>query len=225
MNNIKLQNVPTYAKLFVGMLTTLMLFICLWAVFLLYVDKGKVSEGTLPPYLLPENSLSQEYIPTQEELVEDIEMISDDSLARLAPIWDSIISGEETSIDSVTMSKYFTQASVKDNTDEVESNSDYKHLRHNVGLAHTHINGQTLLFFALGLVFLFTSVKPKMKKILLIVFGSAILLHAVGLSGEGFHWFYDDILALSGLTLLVIIPYICFLVFVDLLKKPSEEKE
>ncbi len=63
-----------------------------------------------------------------------------------------------------------------------------------------------------------------MKKILLIVFGSAILLHAVGLSGEGFHWFYDDILALSGLTLLVIIPYICFLIFIDLLKKPTEEK-
>jgi hypothetical protein len=202
-----------------------MLFICLWAIFLLYVDKGKVSEGTVPPYLMPENSLSHEHAATQEEIAEDIEMLSEDSLARLAPIWDSILSGEDASIDSVTMSKYFTQANKSDNVEKVESNSDYKHLRHNVGLAHTHINGQTLLFFALGLVFLFTSVKPKKKKILLIIFGSAILLHVIGLSGEGFHWFYDDILALSGLTLLVIMPYICFLIFVDLLKKPTEEKE
>lgn len=224
MNNIKLQNLPPYAKIFVGIFTTLMLFICLWAVFLYYVDKGMVSEGTVPPYLMPENSLSHEHTPTQEEIANDIEILSEDSLARLAPIWDSILAGEETSIDSVTIAKYFTRASETDNADKVESDSDYKHLRHNVGLAHTHINGQTLLFFTLGFVFLFTSVKPKMKKILLIVFGSAILFHAIGLSGEGFHWFYDDILALSGLTILVIMPYICFLIFMDLLKKPTEEK-
>ena len=125
MNNIKLQNLPTYAKLFVGMFTTLMLFICLWAIFLLYVDKGKVSEGTVPPYLMPENSLSHEQAPTQEEIAEDIEMLSEDSLARLAPIWDSILSGEDASVDSVTMSKYFTQANKSDNVEEVESNSDY----------------------------------------------------------------------------------------------------
>jgi hypothetical protein len=197
-----------------------MLFICLWAVFLFYVDKGMVSEGALPPYLLPENSLSQEYIPTQEEITEDIEILSEDSLARLAPIWDSILSGEDVSVDSVTIAKYFSNIKQADVKAKDEKESEHEQLRHNVGLAHTHINGQTLLFFALGFVFLFTSIKPKMKKILLIIFGTAILMHAIGLSGEGFHWFYDDILALSGLTLLVIIPYICFLIFVDLLRKP-----
>lgn len=221
-NNIKIQNFPAYGKLFVGLFTALMLFVCLWAVFLFYVDKGMISEGTLPPYLLPDNSLSQDIISTTEEIAEDIEEISEDSLARLAPIWDSIISGEEISVDSATIAKYFTEINPVNEVETEEHNEDHN-LRHNVGLAHTHINGQTLLFFALGLVFLFTSVKPKLKKILLIIFGVAILIHAIGLSGEGFHWFYDDILALSGLTLLLIIPYICFLILLDLLKKPTEE--
>ena len=222
MNNIKIQNLPAYGKVFVGIFTTLMLFVCLWAIFLFYIEKGMIPEGTLPPYLMPDNSLSQEITPTPEEIAEDIEEISDDSLARLAPIWDSIVSGEEISVDSATIAKYFAKVSPTSKTGPDE-NEEHHDLRHNVGLAHTHINGQTLLFFALGFVFLFTSVKPKLKKILLIIFGVAILFHAIGLSGQGFHWFYDDILALSGLTLLLIIPYICFLIYFDLFKKPIKE--
>src|SRR3989304_5576519 len=45
-----------------------------------------------------------------------------------------------------------------------EHEDEHGDLRHNLGLAHTHINGQTLLFLAIGLVFLFTSVSPGRKK-------------------------------------------------------------
>lgn len=223
MNSIKIQNLPPYAKLFVGIFTALMLCICFWAVFLFYVDKGMVSEGTLPPYLLQDSSSSQEELPVQEEIVEDIEVLSEDSLARLAPIWDSILSGEETSFDSATMAKYFTQNIPSDDVVDDESETKYEHLRKNVGLAHTHINGQALLFFALGFLFIFTSVNPKIKKIILSIFGVAIFLHAIGLSGEDFHWFFDDILAISGVIILAIIPSICLLIFLDLLKEPLKE--
>jgi hypothetical protein len=105
------------------------------------------------------------------------------------------------------------------NNDEPVVDSESR-LRHNLGLAHTHVNGQTLLFFALGAVFLFTSVKPKTKKIILWLFGISILVHAVGLSGQGFYSFFDDILALSGLVMLLLIAYMALMIYVDLGRKP-----
>jgi hypothetical protein len=96
--------------------------------------------------------------------------------------------------------------------------SERSHLRDNLGLAHTHINGQTLLFFAIGLVFLFVSVKPRIKKLVFWVFALAVVAHSIGLSGEGYHWFFDDLLAASGVVILVTIIYMALLIFVDLSK-------
>lgn len=98
----------------------------------------------------------------------------------------------------------------------IEDFDGESHLRHNLGLAHVHINGQTLLFFALGAIFLFTSVKKKTKKIVLWLFGSMIVVHTVGLSGQGFYTIFDDLLALSGVVLLLLIAYMCFHIYVDL---------
>jgi len=41
---------PT-AKLFVGLFTTLMLAVCLWAVWIYTVERGEVDESNLPPYM------------------------------------------------------------------------------------------------------------------------------------------------------------------------------
>jgi hypothetical protein len=152
------------AKLFVFIVTTLMLAVCGWAVFIYTVEKGEVDQDNLPAYL--------------------------------------------TEQDAATSSK--APAAIADD-DDGESR-----LRHNLGLAHTHVNGQTLLFFVLGAVFLFTSVKKRTKKIILWTFGLSIVFHAVGLTGEGFHWFFDDILAVSGVVMLVVIAYICLVIYVDL---------
>ena len=168
MFNYYLKDLPPFGKLFVGLFTALMLFVCLWAVFIFYVENGMYTEDeAIPLYLQQENEAAE-------------------------------------------------------NNEHEEGESQ---LRHNLGLAHTHINGQTLLFFALGLVFLFTSVNSKTKKLALSVFGVAVFVHAVGLSGQHYHWFFDDILAVSGVALLVVIPYICFMIFVDLFKKSSYSHE
>jgi hypothetical protein len=70
---------------------------------------------------------------------------------------------------------------------------------------------------------MFSSVAPKIKKIVLWSFGLCILAHAIGLTGQGYCWVYDDILAISGVLLLAIIAYMAFLIFVDLGKKPTTD--
>ena len=128
---------------------------------------------------------------------------------------------EKGEIDHENLPAYLAEET-PDASAEVASDDDHEpesHLRHNLGLAHTHVNGQTLLFFALGAVFVFTSVKKRTKKIVLWTFGLSILVHAIGLSGEGFHWIFDDLLAISGVIMLVLIAYMCMMIYVDLGRK------
>ena len=112
---------------------------------------------------------------------------------------------------------------------ETEPEDEQQKFRKNLGLAHTHVNGQTLLFFALSALFIFTTVKHRVKMIILWVFGISILVHAVGLSGEGFHWLFDDMLAVSGVVMLILIVYMCLMIYMDLGRmagdRDSSEKE
>lgn len=222
-----LSTLPPVGKLFVAIFTTLMLLVCLWAVFIFYVDKGIIDEDSVPTYLT--RTMSGAPAPGEQALQEDIEIITSDSDAVLAPIWDSTFAGSEATADSTTLDIRFHQAERRmadesiQSTQESEYDSHHEHLRRNVGLAHTHINGQTLLYFALGLVFLFTSTTIRIKKIVLWVFGVAIVTHAIGLSGEGFGSFFDDILAVSGVVILVVIAYMALLIYVDLGRKKAED--
>ena len=176
--SFKVSNLPPYAKLFVGLFTTLMLAVCAWTILILYVEQGMISEEKVPAYV------TEPY-------------------------------GEVESTDS---SEDKTEAA------EPENGLSSEQFEHNLKLAHTHINGQTLLFFAIGLVFLFTSVKAKIKKTVLWIFGLSIFVHAFGLAGQHFHWFYDDILAISGFLILGSIAYMAFVIYVNLLEKPALKK-
>ncbi len=157
---------PT-SKLFVALFTTLMLAVCLWAVWIYTAERGEVDESNLPAYLNPESDEAAE-IPN---------------------------------------------AKPEDESEEEDR------LKHNLELAHVHVNGQTLLFFALGAVFLFTSVSRKIKKLALWAFALTIVMHTVGLTGEGYHWVFNDMLAISGVLMLVLIAYMCFMIYVDLGQK------
>ncbi len=173
MLNIKLQNLPPFAKLFVGMTTVLMLCVVLWSMYIFTIDKGFESAGGddgMPAFYLPDDANQQEV---------------DLFLAR----------------------------------------EKIHQLRLNAGLAHTHINGQTLLYFVLGFLFLFTSTKDKIKKYVYWLFGITVFVHTVGLTGAGFFSIFDDLLALSGVALLVIIPYMCFLIIIDLFKLSEPQHE
>ncbi|HEX2897571.1 MAG TPA: hypothetical protein VHP63_05930 [candidate division Zixibacteria bacterium] len=177
LDTIRLQNLPSYAKLFIALFTTLMLCVCAWAILILYVEKGMVAPSQIPPYVVEpygqkDTTKVQEQMPEQKP--------------------------EETPEQA------------------------HRRLKRNVKLAHTHINGQTLLFFSMGLIFLFTSAKPKTKRIVYWIFAVSVVVHNIGLTGENFHPLYEDMLIVSGILILASITYMAFIVYADLLKKPIE---
>jgi hypothetical protein len=242
IENYRIRDLSPYGKIFVGIFTALVLGVLLWVAFIYYVDKGMVDEAHLPAYLTEpavETPASGEEVSSDQiedvEMQDDAGMLAADSEAVLAPIWDSNFAGREVHVDSVSNIEHFRETDSEMEAEAVEYGyepdyglrgepfdvDDYEEsdLRHNVGLAHTHINGQTLLYFALGFVFLFTGAPPRTKKIVYWVFGVAILCHAIGLSGQGFHWFFDDVLAVSGVTIVVVMAYMALVIFMDLGRK------
>ncbi len=197
----QLRNLPAYAKTFVGIFTVLMLCVCVWAAWIYTARYGKVDPDHLPAYM------------QKNELKADIEELKTDSDAVMAPVWGDSTAGEERPIDSTTIEaikKKATKDARKSGTDPDED----------LGLAHTHINGQALLFFALGFIFLFSSATPKFKKTIYWVFGAAIILHNLGLSFRSCSGIWGDLLAISGVVILLVIAYMSFVIFTDLGKKP-----
>ncbi len=228
LDKYRLSNLPGYGKLFVAIFTTLMLLVVFWAMFIFYVSRGMVGEDTkLPAYLTDDAQV----VGTQEadsiadiDLQETADQLQEDSEAVLAPMWDSDFAGREVHVDSATNVEKFRERDAQMRTGNQRPDDDDKpDFEENVGLAHTHVNGQTLLYFAMGFVFLFTSASPKIKKTVYWIFGISILLHAIGLTGQGYYGIFDDILAISGVALLVIIVYMTLLIYVDLGHSPNKE--
>ncbi|HOD65461.1 MAG TPA: hypothetical protein PKM94_02120 [candidate division Zixibacteria bacterium] len=248
IEKIRISDLPPYGKTFVGIFAGLAVCMLLWVALIYTVDRGIVHSDRLPAYLnadragqgapTTEDSARNERLE-QEEIAEEAEEVAVDSEAVLAPIWDSDLAGREVHADSASAAARFGKV---DSTIEAEiarhgvgpgTGYDYNpdredfdvdefeqpNLRRNAGLAHTHINGQTLIYFTLGLVFLFTSAAPKIKTTVYWLLGSAVAAHAVGLSGAGFHWFFDDLLAISGLVIVGTAGYMLFWIFADLGKK------
>jgi hypothetical protein len=227
---------PPIVKLFVGIFTSLMLLVCLWAVWIYTVDRGEADTlaYTQSPGLANESATATqpdtERRRGRDELSarDEMEVIESDSETALAPIWDTTHAGEPEPLDS---SRIDTMESIADLTkgydgvgdDDVSQVKGESHLRHNLGLAHVHVNGQTLLFFALGAVFLFTTVKPRVKKTVLWAFALTVVAHTIGLTGEGYHSLFGDLLALSGVVLLALIGYMCLMIFVDLGRSPKQD--
>ncbi len=237
LDKIRLSDLPPYGKVFVGIFTTLMLLVCVWAGLIYYVSKGVVDKDHLPAYLTQnqtpamthEDSAKVEKADFDRQV--DAGLYAEDSEAVLAPDWeDTTIAGRPIHADSVSNLQHFRHTDSAIAADTADSARGYDvdwygekpNLRHNVGLAHTHVNGQTLLFFAIGLVFLFTSTPAKTKKTVYWVFGIAIVLHTLGLTGQGFVGICDDILAISGAALVVVIAYMALRIYADLAKKPRE---
>jgi hypothetical protein len=213
MNDLRsLSSFPPIAKLFIGLFTTLVLCVCLWAVWIYTVERGEV-----------DNKSTTASLTAQDEIDE----LASDSSAVLAPIWDSGHAGQGIPLDNGEIDTMEEFADLVEGYDGVGDDQAYDEaespLRHNLGLAHVYVYGQTLLFFALGAVFLFTSVKLWLKKLVLWLFAAMILAHTIGLTGAGYHWAFDDMLAFSGVILLALIAYMCLMIYVDLGRSPRSE--
>jgi len=221
-DSYRLWMLPHYAKVFVGLFTTLMLCVCFWASWIFYLENGRVAESNLPAHVIDQPSITGQTSEQEGEPEQDIEEILTDSSAVMAPIWDETHHGEEQHLDSADLLKKMQEQ--EKSAESQQREADRPPLRENIGLAHTHINGQSLLFFALGLIFLFTSVSPKMKTAMVSIFGVAVISHNVGLSGRGYHPIFDDILAISGVLILFSIVYMALMIFAELAKGPHESK-
>jgi hypothetical protein len=218
-SQFSLRNLPHHAKWFVGIITALMLCVCIWAMWIFYERKGRVTaETVLPAYL--HKADREEAVKLPPDVQKDVAEVQADSESVMAPEWDSNGAGKEKRIDSATLATIKIKAVNPDDDDW----SDEKQFSHDLGLAHTHINGQTLLFFVIGFFYLFTSATPRNKKMLFIIFGISIFLHAVGLTGQHVNELFNDLLAVSGVAILVIMAYMAFRIFVDLGHAPVSEK-
>jgi len=225
MFNIRISDLPPVGKFFVGLFTTLVLLVCIWAATIFYLEKGLMSDYEPAEYYDEYEEMQQ------EELQQDVDEILSDSEAVLAPEWDSTMGDVEAELDSAELVEGFQKYDSEESAEELSGDmQEYEelyeedsgeHLRHNIGLAHTHISVQTLLFFAMGFVFLFTSVGPGLKKITLSLLAVSILVHAIGLTGEGFHWVFSAMLTVSGIVILVFLLYMALMVYIDLGRKSS----
>ena len=208
MNNMSLSALPPIVKLMVGLVTALMVCVTLWVAFIYYVDKGMVTEEEAVPLYLKEEA--------REILEEDPEAVHQ-------PIWDSTQMGEEEQLDTAALAKRLHEYWMKQERDADQIEPWRKQLRRNVGLAHTHINGQTLLFFVMSLFFVFSSATVRTRKVGLWLFAVSILTHAIGLSGETFHWLFDDLLVISGLMILASMLFMAYWIFISLGRTPKME--
>jgi hypothetical protein len=201
---------PPIVKLFVGIFTSLMLLVCLWAVWIYTVDRGEADTlaYTQSPGLANESATATqpdtERRRGRDELSarDEMEVIESDSETALAPIWDTTHAGEPEPLDS---SRIDTMESIADLTkgydgvgdDDVSQVKGESHLRHNLG--------------------------PRVKETVLWAFALTVVAHTIGLTGEGYHSLFGDLLALSGVVLLALIGYMCLMIFVDLGRSPKKD--
>ena len=218
----RLSNLPPYAKLFVAIFTTLMLCVCFWAMWIYYEREGKVDADKIPAYLQKADTAAVEMQALAQQAQEELSEIAGDTLAVRAPVWDTQSAGQERKIDSADIMRMARLAIAEAREEDASTERERKsRLSHNLGLAHVHVNGQTLLLFALGLVFLFSSASSGTKKVVYWAGGLTILAHAIGLTGEGFAEIFEDLIAISGVILLALFAYMALRIYVDLGRKPS----
>ncbi|MFZ5979920.1 MAG: hypothetical protein ACOYVF_04750 [Candidatus Zixiibacteriota bacterium] len=225
MEKFYLNNLPGYGKVFIGVFTALMLAVCFWAMFIVYIELFEEMEDSLAEAVTSEinRTINEHNADLQRQ--EDAELLAEDSDAVLAPIWDSTFAGAEVRVDSISNVEHFrerdSEMAANVYNDEYDYDAEVADLEENVKLAHVHVNGQTLLFFAIGLVFLFSTASPGVKKIIYALFGPAVLLHAIALTGDGFGEIYEILLYISGSVILLSITVMAACIFLDLRRKPA----
>lgn len=72
---------------------------------------------------------------------------------------------------------------------------------------------QALLVSGFGVVFLFTSAKMKVKKLVLWLFAGSIVIHTAGLSLKGRYTFLDEVLLVNGLVMLLLVGFMCYAIY------------
>jgi len=207
-----LSSFPSTAKMFVGLFTTLIVLICIWSLWSASLNSESSDDHNAASDLRPGD---------------EIAAIASDTGTVLAPIWDTNHAGKPAPLDSARIDSMESVADLTEGYDGVGDNeydgAAESRLNHNIGVAQLQVSGQTFLFFALGGIFLFTSVKPRIKKIVLWLLAVSVVGCTAGLTGLGYHRLFHDVLAASSILMLVITVYMCVMIYMDLGILPHEE--
>lgn len=90
----------------------------------------------------------------------------------------------------------------------------------NFKLGHTHLNGQSLVYFSLMLLFLMSTASERSKIIWGVLFVLSVVLHTFGLFFMHKE-FFGFLLRASGGLLSLVITVMSIQIFVDSIKKPA----
>ena len=78
---------------------------------------------------------------------------------------------------------------------------------------------QAILFASFALIFLFTSARMKVKRLVLWLFLLAVAIHACGLTLRGRYDWVDYILMVNGIALLLLVGYMSFKIYTRFVRK------
>ena len=178
-SDFSLAALPLHGKLFVALFTVLFLMVIIWSAVVAAINAG----------LLGDFENYGDY-----EAATDIETAMADSEAVTAPDWAD--SGEQVPIrpeDTLKFKEY----------EETQLPFSVR-FKDNVEWALEHISTQALLYFALGLLFMFTSYSAKTKRFFFWTVAILIFLHVLGLTGHGFCWPANFLLYACGALILIL---------------------
>lgn len=92
----------------------------------------------------------------------------------------------------------------------------------NFKLGHTHLNGQSLIYFSLIILFLISTASERMKILWGVLLAISIIVHTFGL-----FFMHKDLFALmlrfSGGLLALSVTVMCAYIFVDTVKRPAAQ--
>lgn len=188
--DVRISGLPPYGKTFVGLFCILVLVVLVWMTMLGFLHAGL--NGYHYEDCLTDNTLKMEaMLATQKATVD--------------PPWND--SGEVTENDSPLMPR------------DSGHLSNWHIFRNNLEWAIGHAGIQTLLFFALGLIFMFTAYSDKAKKRMYWTGFILITVHVIALSGCGFCLPANILVYTSGPLLLIVFAIMTIMILVNLKKK------
>ncbi|MEW5924838.1 MAG: hypothetical protein AB1746_12715 [Candidatus Zixiibacteriota bacterium] len=204
-NDFNLTKLPPYGKLFVTLFCILVLFIVVWMTILGMMEARLIGDFS------NEEQAFEEY-----DAQADLNTIELDDKAVTAPDWSD--SGEQEPIDSETLDDYEEYAEDQVDEDE-EALTFWEKFKENMEWAIEHLSTQTMIFFGLGLLFIFTTYSAGVKKFFLWFPALLIFLHALGISGYDFCWPAKFFIWVCGPLLLITLFIMSLMILTNVRKK------
>ncbi len=210
LNDFNLSKLPGYGKLFVALYTLLVILVVIWMTILGAMEAGII--GDMGPYD-DEMELAGEYEPYDDNEDEEAaaaedydELLIEDS-AVTPPQWGD--SGEQEDIAMADTEMFAGPEEEEEYEEEYEGYVEdeditfWLHFNENMRAAIEHLSSQAMLFFGLGIFFLFSGYSKGTKKLFFWILGILIGLHLLGISGQGFCWPADLLTYSAGPLILI----------------------